>query len=439
MSNKPKTGDHVVRGVLRSQKQARSPKAKPQTAPAPTQRPMTRATVTLASGEKRTVKIEATNDKEWSDLAALAEGGGDLSLDQKDMTHRTIAAIVALRIAHDGDEWKPYCVGRGMKWRKEAKSPFQPAVMWVLNRAKEKTGENHTSKASMIAGCIDDIWEYEVAGIDGDTNKPIDPLTPDKIAEWLSAHGSYTGIYGRRRGRNKEPADKREARYRRFLSLPPIEQRDIPDWLGGFDGDVVIAAHVDTATGKIDYRSVWQPEGSAFWQSKLDQFIAARPDYGKAVEPVRMQSAEPMFDRDDGEAKARSNENSASDRVADLSAMAEPEVADEITVEQVAEAEADLPHIEPQSGPNPAITEMSDNTDTKPLNPEALLTVGHSDWDASMADVVEQQRDEAEAQTAAPAVQIESEAPASGGPLVCKLASGCRSSGCQGQDRCLAH
>jgi hypothetical protein len=293
MSSKTKTGDRAEREVLRSQKHQEPPAPKPKTT----------ATVTLKSGEKRTVEIEATNDKEWNDLTALAEGGGDLSLDQKDITHRTIAAIVALRIAHE-DEWKPYCVRRGMKWPKEVKSPFRPAALWVLNQAKAKTGENHSSKASMIAGCIDDIWEYEMAGIDGDTNEPIDALPPDNIAAWLDTHGGYTTIYARRRGRNKEPADKREARYRRFLNLPPLEQRDIPDWLDGFAGDVVIAAHIDPATGKIDYRSVWQPEGSAFWRSKLDQFIAARPDYGKAVEPVRMPRAEPMFDLDDGEAKA---------------------------------------------------------------------------------------------------------------------------------------
>src|ERR1700746_2409554 len=107
MPNKAKTGERVGRGVLRSQKQTPSPKPKSQTIPAPTPRPTTQETVTLASGEKRTVEIEATNDKEWNDLAKLAEGGGDLSLDQKDIMHRTIAAIVALRLAHDGDEWKP--------------------------------------------------------------------------------------------------------------------------------------------------------------------------------------------------------------------------------------------------------------------------------------------------------------------------------------------
>jgi hypothetical protein len=113
MSNKAKTGERVGRGVLRSQKQTRSKQVKSQTIPAPTPRPTTQETITLASGEKRTVEIEATNDQEWNDLARLAEGGGDVSLDQKGIMHQTIAAIVALRVAHDGDEWKPYCVGPG--------------------------------------------------------------------------------------------------------------------------------------------------------------------------------------------------------------------------------------------------------------------------------------------------------------------------------------
>jgi hypothetical protein len=141
MSTKPKTGDHVGRGVLRSQKQARSKKAKSQTMPAPTPRPTTQATVTLASGERWTTEIEATNDKEWNDLAALAEGGGDLSLDQKDITHQTIAAIVALRHAHDGDEWKPYCLRRGMKWPKEVKSPFR--VQSQNGKPTPRVGPDH--------------------------------------------------------------------------------------------------------------------------------------------------------------------------------------------------------------------------------------------------------------------------------------------------------
>jgi hypothetical protein len=267
-----------------------------------------------------------------------------------------------------------------------------------------------------------------MAGIAGDTNEPIDALTPDNIAAWLDTHGGYTTIYARRLGRNKEPADKREARYRRFLNLPPLEQRDIPDWLDGFDGDVVIAAHIDPATGKIDYRSVWQPEGSAFWQSRLDQFIAARPDYGKAVEPVRALRAEPMFNHDDGEAKAELSEQRASDRVA-------MESAAEITVEQVAEAEADRPQTEPQSKPEPAVTEASDNG-TQPLAPEARATFGSTDLDADLGDG---QEDEADAQSSDPPVHVGSAAPALGGPLVCNLASGCHYIACKEKGHCLAH
>lgn len=98
--------------------------------------------------------METTEDKEWDDVIALAEGSTSLSLDQKDLTHRTIAAIAALRVANE-KHWKGYCLDKGVKWRKEVKSPFQPVVIWVLKRSKMKTGENHTSKASMIAGCLD--------------------------------------------------------------------------------------------------------------------------------------------------------------------------------------------------------------------------------------------------------------------------------------------
>jgi hypothetical protein len=431
MSNKAKTGERVGRGVLRSQKQTRSTKAKSQTMPAPTQRPTTQATVTLASGEKRTVEIEATNDKEWNELAALAEGGGDLSLDWRNVTHRTIAAIVALRIAHDGDEWKPYCVGRGMKWPKEVKSSFQPPVMWVLNRAKAKTGENHTSKASMIAGCIDDIWEYEMAGINGETSEPIDRLKPDDITAWLDTHGGYTTIYKRRRDRNKEPADKQEARYRKFLNLPPLEQRDIPDWLEGFAGDVVIAAHIDPATGKVDYRSAWQPESSAFWHGKLNQFIAARPDYAKAVKPVLAPRAEPMFDCSDGEAEAQESVQDASDRAAESAAM---EAAAEIMAEPVAYIEAD-PRTKPVSDVAAAIADASDNNNAEPLDPD-IHAIGHSDLDATIADSAEKQQNETESTDSQ--VQVETEAPSLAGPLVCKLAGGCHYGSCQGQRRCLA-
>ena|SRR5260221_14567988 len=84
MSNENKTGQQSGRKVLRSQKQPGPKKAKPQTPAAPTPKPTVTETVTLASGERRKVKIEASNDKEWSDLLALAEGACALSLDQKD-------------------------------------------------------------------------------------------------------------------------------------------------------------------------------------------------------------------------------------------------------------------------------------------------------------------------------------------------------------------
>jgi hypothetical protein len=429
MPSKANKDDPVGRGVLRSQKQRRSTKPKSQTVPALTPRPTTKETVTLASGEKRLVEIEATNDKEWNDLVALAEGGGVLSLDQKDITHRTIAAIAALRIAHDDPEWKPYCVERGMKWPKEVRSPFRPAALWVLNKAKAKTGENHTSKASMIAGCIDDIWEYEMAGFDGETNERIDPLTPDDIAAWLDTHGGYTTIYKRRRDRNKEPADKQEARYRKFLNLPPLEQRDIPDWLEGFDGDVVIAARIDWTTGKIDYRSAWQPEGSAFWQGKLNQFIAARPDYGKAVEPVREPRAEPMFDCIDGEPEARLSEHVAS--------PLPMEPVAEVMVEPVANGKAD-PTSESVSEAAAALADASDNHNAEPLDPEVDAAFGNPDVDASMADGVDKQQNETEGETVDPSVQCESEAPPLGGALACKLASGCHYSSCHGEGRCQA-
>lgn len=269
--------------LLRSQKQTGS--MKPKVNPAPTQKPTQDETVTLASGEKRTVKIEATNDKEWNDLATLAEGATALSLDQKDITHRTIAAIAALRIAHEED-WKPYCQSRGLKWPKEAKSAFRAVVMWVLNLAKAKTGENHTSKASMISGCLDEYWEMQ---------RPCG-MVPGEIAEWLDESGGYTTVCRDRLDRLRDPKDKAEERYHRYLMLKPLEQRDIPDWMSGFAGEVLISAHIDQSSGKLEYRSVCQPEGSAFWYSRLDQFIAARPDYGKAVEPVRTSTPQLSVD-----------------------------------------------------------------------------------------------------------------------------------------------
>jgi hypothetical protein len=377
--------------LLRTQKQPATATPKPD-APPPSPKPTQIETVTLASGEKRSVTIEATNDKEWNDLVTLAEGASALSLDQKDVTHRTISAIAALRVAHE-DDWKPYCERRGMKWRKEAKSAFQAAAMWVLNRMKAATGENHTSKASMIAGCLDEYWEMQ---------RP-KGMKPNDIARWLDDSGGYTTVYRDRLDRLRDPKDKIAERYGRYLTLPPQEQRDIPKWLSGFDGEVVISAHINRSSGKLEYRSVWQPEGSSFWYSRLDQFIAARPDYGKAVEPVRARDAQHVIDG------ASEREDAATDQATEDNADA----TDPVPARDVAQLESD---------------------DDKPLDPETRATLDsiRANLDASMADLAAK-RVEANAE---PARDVEH---GSGAPLACKLARGCRYGGCQGWGRCLAH
>jgi len=372
--------------VLRSQKQSASPTPTP---PAP--KPMQTETVTLASGEQRSVSIEATNDKEWNDLATLAEGATALSLDHKDITHRTIAAIAALRVAHEED-WKSYCESKGMKWRKEAKSPFQCPVMWVLNRMKTATGENHTSKGSMIAGCLDEYWEiHRSTGV-----KPAD------IAGWLDKMGGYTAVYRERLDRLRDPKDKIAERYGRYLALPALEQRDIPDWLAGFDGEVVVSAHINRHSGKLEYRSVWQPEGSQFWYSRLDQFIAARPDYGKAAEPVRAANA--------------------SKHVQDGDAWHETDAPDKTTAPaEVAPAgEADGP--EPRHDDNPPLVETDLRARLDPV--EAVI-------DASIGDVM----------VGGIAVEFEpdgGEGPRPAAALDCKRPNGrCGYGGCAEQGRCL--
>ena len=391
-------------GPLRKQKQPRSAKVGSQTPPEPNPRPKTKETVKLASGEERTVEIEATNDKEWSDLLLLAEGATALSLDQKDITHRTIAAIAALRMAHE-DEWKPYCESRGMKWPKEAKSPFRPAVMWVLNQAKARTGENHTSKASMIAGCIDEYWEIE---------RP-NGMTPGKIPAWLDERGGYTKVYRDRLERLKEPKDKIAERYGRFLKLRPLEQRDIPEWLDGFGGEVVIAAHIDRNTGKLDYRSTWRPEGSAFWHGKLDQFIAARPDYGKAVEPVRAQRPEPMFDCDDGEAGGELG--TKCDNGPALKPPAEAET-------QSAKPKADSWQTDPASKADPVVETAAESGDGN---------------DNTVHFPVDKSRSKVEAQIAGTRIKVDGEAPPPDERPICHAPRGnCRYGGCRDQGRCLA-
>jgi len=315
-----------------------------------------------------------------------------------------------------------------MKWAKEVKSPFQPPVMWVLSVMKKETGVNHTSKASMIAGCLDDIWEYEMAGIDGETGERIAPLTPDKIAEWLSAHGSYTTIYKRRRDRSKRPADKQEARYSRFLNLPPLEQRDIPEWASGFHGEVLIAAHIDHSTGKLEYRSVWRPDGGGFWHSKLDQFIAARPDYGKAVEPVRVQPAEPMFDHDNSDANAEHGVQSDSEQQPTPSIDTDPNAVHEAMVEGVGGAEVSSSKTDPQSRSESAIAEATDQNGTEA-----------PDRERKAADLGEQQQEHVEVQAANAPVEVGSETAVSNAPIICNLPRGCRGySGCKEQGRCMA-
>ena len=84
MSNSIAPSENEGRKVLRTQNQTRADK---EMSPVP---PIQDETLALASGEKRTVKVETTEDKEWDDVIALAEGSTSLSLDQKDLTHRTI-------------------------------------------------------------------------------------------------------------------------------------------------------------------------------------------------------------------------------------------------------------------------------------------------------------------------------------------------------------
>jgi hypothetical protein len=271
--------------LLRKQKQQPQSGPNLQASPDPKPSPKLREAITLGSGEQRIVEIEVTEDREWDALLALAETATALSLDQKDITHRTIAAIAALRLALE-DDWKSYCQRRGMKWPKEAKSPFRPIVAWVLNLAKAKTGENHGSKASMIAGCIDEYWEM----------KRPSGMKPDDIPTWLSECGGYTKVYRDRLQRLREPKDKIGERYAGFLELKPVEEREIPEWLGGVSGEVVIAAHIDDGARKLQYRSVWRPERTSFWHSRLEQFLATRRERSATVEAACVPLDEPTTD-----------------------------------------------------------------------------------------------------------------------------------------------
>ena len=215
--------------------------------------------IALASGERRQVTIEKTTDKEWDSLVLLIEGATSLLLDQKDLTHLTIAAIADLRAAHN-DDWQAYCENRGIKWHKQIKSPFQPLVMWILKQAKERTGENHTSKASMIVGCLDEYWEIE---------RP-NGMTPGGIPEWLESKGGYSKVYRDRLERFKEPTDKKAERYSRCLSLPLREEHEIPECAGDLDGEVLLLAHIDRKNNTIEYISAGKPKETCHC---LDQFL----------------------------------------------------------------------------------------------------------------------------------------------------------------------
>jgi hypothetical protein len=388
MRSNPKTRKQTGREVLRSQKRS------PEKAPLPPKQTQIE-TLTLASGETRSVAIEMTNDKEWNDLAALTEGGTALSLDQKDFTHRTIAAIAALRVKHEG-HWKQYCEDRSLKWRKEAKSEFQCVVMWVLNRMKTATDENHTSKASMIAGCLDEYWEIQRS----------EGMKPDEMVAWLNKMGGYTKVYRERLDRLREPNNNKAERYHRYLKLPPLEERDIPEWLDGFDGEVVLSVQIDRHARRMKCRSVWQPKGSSFWYGNaLGQFIAARPEYGEAVEPARPAAAETPVDsageREDTGTNAtdEANENRPTD------------------IDPVPVGNSDG---FASAGEEPLISETSATSGSIETN-----------FDANQADLT--------------STQIATESETAGDVAIgsdtlsaCKFPDGCRYGGCKGQGRCLA-
>ena len=96
-------------------------------------------------------------------------------------------------------------------------------------------------------------------------------MKPDDIPAWLDKSGGYTQVYRDRLDRLRGPKDKIADRYLRYLALPPLEQRDIPEWLSGFEGEIVISANINRATGRLEYRSVWQRKGSQFSNCRLGQ------------------------------------------------------------------------------------------------------------------------------------------------------------------------
>jgi hypothetical protein len=305
MSDSVASSENGSHKVLRTQNQPSSDK---EVSPAPPPKPIREETESLALSEKHTAKVEVTEDKEWDDVVTLVEGATALSLNQKELTHRTISVIAALRVAHE-KHWKYYCQEKGATWRKEVKSPFQPVVIWVLKRSETQTGENHTSKASMIAGCLDEFW---------DIKRP-QGMKPDEVAAWLDAAGGYTAVYRNRlqrlRGKDKDK-DNAEARYSRYLMMQPLDERRVPEYLGSFDGEVLIAARVDRTTGVLITRSVWQPKGNSFWHAYVDKFVATRLENGRSAEVVKSGSVGNGADHTGAESPVAAQHLSAREQLA---------------------------------------------------------------------------------------------------------------------------
>jgi hypothetical protein len=353
---------------LHSQKQTLSGEVA-QTPPTPTQKSMQRETIALASGETRSFTVEATSDREWINLVVLAEGATALSLEQKDLTHRTIAAIAALRIAQEHD-WRAYCENRGMRWCKEMKSPFRPVVIWVLNQAKAKTGEVQGSKASMIAGTLDEYWEIE---------RP-NGMTPDGILAWLDGAGGYSTLYRKRLKRLKETKDKIAKRYGCHPKIPLREQHALPEWLKGYTGDVLIWAYSDETTNRLKYRAVCRPEDATFRHSQLDQFVSARSEYGAPAEHPRAPRAESRLDLDTNKAQSEQGAQGNKDDAAQPSADTQMEVA-EAKVEVAGGFQAQPPK------PEPEVIEVGEDNDNdaRSFDPRHCAPFNHSDLDDSIA------------------------------------------------------
>jgi hypothetical protein len=113
------------------------------------------------------------------------------------------------------------------------------------------------------------------------------------IAAWLDASGGYTAVYRDRLERLRPAKDKAEVRYNRYLKMPSLEDRQIPNYLSGFEGEVLISAKIDRITGLLSTRSVWQPKGRSFWYSHLDKFVAARPPSTDGANRTNVPDQEP--------------------------------------------------------------------------------------------------------------------------------------------------